>query len=114
MNIQDRERDVLKNLPSALGKIHLLKQPCQDNTELNISLSMLNTFMIQTEKQLKTYFTLPHPTHGSLWIVKSQWPVTFLVSKYQPNIAVFGFPAHKEKASRRTKKNPNRCLIYAF
>lgn len=51
MNIQGREKDVLKNLPSALGKIHLLKQPCQDNTELNISLSMLNTFMIQTEKQ---------------------------------------------------------------
>lgn len=51
MNIQGRERDILKNLPSALGKIHLLKQPCQDNTELNISLSMLNTFLIQTEKQ---------------------------------------------------------------
>jgi len=52
MNIQDRKRDVLeKKHPSALGKIHLLKQPCQDNTELNISLSMLNTFMIQTEKQ---------------------------------------------------------------
>lgn len=60
MNIQDRERDVLKkNLPSALGKIHLLKQPCQDNTELNISLSMLNTFMIQTGKQHRKPISLP-------------------------------------------------------
>lgn len=53
MNIQSQERDVLKkkNLPSALGKSHLLKQPHRDNTELNISLSVLNTFMIQTAKQ---------------------------------------------------------------
>jgi len=27
MNIQGRERDVLKSLPSAFGKTHLLKQP---------------------------------------------------------------------------------------
>lgn len=54
MNIQDREKrgaEKKKIFLLLLGTIHLLKLPCQDNTELNISLSMLNTFMIQTEKQ---------------------------------------------------------------
>lgn len=112
MNIQGRERDVLKkkNLPSALGKIHLLKQPCQDNTELNISLSMLNTFMIQTGKQHQK----PIPLSPAPWLVLgSRIKAARLHVWALLDIAAPGFPRRKEGSRRRTPISP-KSLIYAF
>lgn len=93
MNIQDRERDALKkNLPPAFGKIHLLKNLCQDNRVKHFLIYVKHLYDSNQKTVLKTYFVLSHPLARF-----GQWPVTFLVSEYQPNVAGFGFPAHKEE-----------------